>query len=281
MPLAALDPAGQQRAGGEHVGDQVDPPLAVPVLERSSGPVPVARPALANHMSIGPTEDSTSPTSASVAASSQTSSSRARTTSGPSSSLSARTPCAVEVGGHDRARPARDQAAHERAADAAGRARDDHVPTLGVHRPTPYSARAIRGSAATGGAAISDQAYEGERPRDLQTSRKEADGDYTITNLKQDSRTPPARDRPYVEGRFARKHLDSRELGVSYFRYAPGFRSPVGHRHREQEEVYVVLSGSGRVKLDDEIRDLGPWDVVRVAPPVGRAFEAGRGRASR
>jgi mannose-6-phosphate isomerase-like protein (cupin superfamily) len=78
-----------------------------------------------------------------------------------------------------------------------------------------------------------------------------------------------------VEARFARKHLDSRELGVSYFRYGPDYRSKMGHSHREQEEVYVVTSGSGRVKLDDEIVDLHPWDVLRVAPEVVRAFEGG------
>ncbi len=98
---------------------------------------------------------------------------------------------------------------------------------------------------------------------------------YTITNLKQDVEDTAGTRTPSVEGRFARKYLDSRDLGISYFRYAPGFRSPVGHRHREQEEVYVVLSGSGRVKLEDEVRDLRQWDVVRVAPEVGRAFEAG------
>jgi mannose-6-phosphate isomerase-like protein (cupin superfamily) len=78
-----------------------------------------------------------------------------------------------------------------------------------------------------------------------------------------------------IEARFGRKHLDSEHLGVSYFRYAPGVRSTVGHRHREQEEAYVVVSGSGRVKLDDEIVELRQWDVVRVAPRVARGFEAG------
>ena len=78
-----------------------------------------------------------------------------------------------------------------------------------------------------------------------------------------------------IEARFARRHLDSEELGVSYFRYGPGFRSPLGHRHRVQEEAYVVVAGSGRVRLDDEVRDIRTWDVVRVAPEVVRAFEAG------
>src|SRR4051794_35445172 len=78
-----------------------------------------------------------------------------------------------------------------------------------------------------------------------------------------------------LEGRFGRKHLESRDLGVSHFRYAPGFRSPAAHPPREQEEAYVVVGGSGRVRLDDEIRDVRQWDVVRVAPEVVRAFAAG------
>jgi quercetin dioxygenase-like cupin family protein len=78
-----------------------------------------------------------------------------------------------------------------------------------------------------------------------------------------------------VEARFARKHLDSEHLGVSYFRYGAGFRSPYGHRHREQEEAYVVVGGSGRMKLGDEVIELRRWDVVRVAPNAVRAFEGG------
>jgi quercetin dioxygenase-like cupin family protein len=80
---------------------------------------------------------------------------------------------------------------------------------------------------------------------------------------------------PEIEGRFGRTRLGSRDIGVSHFRYAPGFRSPVGHRHREQEEAYVVVAGSGRVLLDGEVVDLRQWDTVRVAPETVRAFEAG------
>lgn len=78
-----------------------------------------------------------------------------------------------------------------------------------------------------------------------------------------------------LDGRFGRKHLESRDLGVSLFRYAPNLRSPLAHSHREQEEAYVVVAGSGRVLLDGEIQELRIWDVIRVAPDVVRAFEAG------
>ncbi len=80
---------------------------------------------------------------------------------------------------------------------------------------------------------------------------------------------------PGVEGRFGRKHMDSRDLGVSLFRYAANVRSPMAHSHREQEEAYVVVAGSGRILLDGELQELRQWDVVRVAPEVVRAFEAG------
>jgi quercetin dioxygenase-like cupin family protein len=80
---------------------------------------------------------------------------------------------------------------------------------------------------------------------------------------------------PGIEGRFARKHLDSRDLGVSLFRYAENMRSPVAHSHREQEEAYIIVAGSGRVLLDGDTQELRQWDVVRVAPDVVRAFEAG------
>jgi mannose-6-phosphate isomerase-like protein (cupin superfamily) len=80
---------------------------------------------------------------------------------------------------------------------------------------------------------------------------------------------------PDLELRFARKHLDSDHLGVSYIRFGPDTRFPFGHSHREQEEAYVVVAGSGRAKLDEEIVELRRWDVVRVAPAVVRAFEGG------
>jgi len=80
---------------------------------------------------------------------------------------------------------------------------------------------------------------------------------------------------PEIEGRFGRTKLGARDVGVSHWRYAPGWRAPGGHRHREQEEVYVVVSGAGQMLLDGEVVDLAPWDTVRVAPEVVRAFAAG------
>ena len=78
-----------------------------------------------------------------------------------------------------------------------------------------------------------------------------------------------------IQWRFAREALGSPELGVSRFTYEPGARMPWGHRHRVQEEAYVVVAGSGRAKLDDEVVELRAWDVLRVAPSVVRSFEAG------
>ena len=77
------------------------------------------------------------------------------------------------------------------------------------------------------------------------------------------------------EARVARQALAAERTGVSFFRLLPGRRSPFTHRHTDAEEVYVVLGGSGRVKLDDELLDVGPLDCIRVAPSTARAFEAG------
>jgi quercetin dioxygenase-like cupin family protein len=78
-----------------------------------------------------------------------------------------------------------------------------------------------------------------------------------------------------IQWRFARTALGSPELGVSRFTYEPGARMPWGHRHRHQEELYVVVAGSGRARLDDEVIELDTWDALRVAPAVIRSFEAG------
>jgi mannose-6-phosphate isomerase-like protein (cupin superfamily) len=98
--------------------------------------------------------------------------------------------------------------------------------------------------------------------------------DYTHTNLKNldDSAAGRGMD---LEARFGRKHINSDHLGVSYFRYGADVKPPFGHRHGVQEEAYVVVSGSGRMRLEDETIDLKQWDVVRVAPTVLRGIQAG------
>ncbi|WP_053227731.1 hypothetical protein [Solirubrobacter soli] len=98
--------------------------------------------------------------------------------------------------------------------------------------------------------------------------------DYSIVNLREADDDTGGR----VEGMrgvFGRKYLDSRDLGVSLWSFDAGVRPPFAHSHREQEEAYVVVAGSGRVRLGDEVREVNAWDVVRVAPHVVRGFEAG------
>ena len=77
------------------------------------------------------------------------------------------------------------------------------------------------------------------------------------------------------EARVARTALEAEQTGVTHFRLRPGKRSPFTHRHRHAEEIYVILSGSGQIKLDDELTEVRPLDAIRVAPEVARAFEAG------
>jgi mannose-6-phosphate isomerase-like protein (cupin superfamily) len=99
---------------------------------------------------------------------------------------------------------------------------------------------------------------------------------YSIKNLKEveDSATQFGLS-PSLEARFARKALDGENAGLSYQRLAPNFRVPFGHKHGAQEEIYVLVNGSGRVKLDDEVVDVKQWDAIRVEPGTMRAFEAG------
>ena len=97
---------------------------------------------------------------------------------------------------------------------------------------------------------------------------------FTVKNLMEVEDSAGERS-PELEARFARKYLNSEHLGVSYFRYGAGFRSSTGHSHREQEEAYIVIGGSGRMRLDEQIVELRRWDIVRVSPEVVRAFEAG------
>jgi mannose-6-phosphate isomerase-like protein (cupin superfamily) len=101
--------------------------------------------------------------------------------------------------------------------------------------------------------------------------------DYTLLNLTRDVEDSGERFgyAPSMEARFARKALGLEKSGIGYFKLAPGFRVPFGHRHSEQEEVYVVLAGGARVKIDDDILELRPMDAVRIPVSATRSFEAG------
>ena len=100
---------------------------------------------------------------------------------------------------------------------------------------------------------------------------------HTKVNLRTDveDMAPKFGHAPDLEARFATRDLELEKSGVSVQRLAPGVRMPFGHRQTEQEEVYVVVAGGGRAKLDDEIVELATWDALRVAPEVMRGVEAG------
>ena len=100
--------------------------------------------------------------------------------------------------------------------------------------------------------------------------------DYTVVNLKEvEDQAPKFGLSPQLEARMARVALGLENSGISYQRIAPNFRVPFGHKHRNQEEIYVLVIGSARIKLDDEVVDLKPFDAVRVPKDTMRCFEAG------
>jgi mannose-6-phosphate isomerase-like protein (cupin superfamily) len=100
---------------------------------------------------------------------------------------------------------------------------------------------------------------------------------FTLRNLKADlENIGGAFDGPpELEFRAATKPLELEQGALSHQRIPPGYRFPYGHSHETQEEVYVVVRGSGRMKLDDEVVELQEWDAVRVPPGTWRGYEAG------
>jgi mannose-6-phosphate isomerase-like protein (cupin superfamily) len=78
-----------------------------------------------------------------------------------------------------------------------------------------------------------------------------------------------------AEARFAKDELDAERTGVSHLKLKPGKRMPFGHKHDEAEEVYIVVRGSGRIKLDDEIIEVVELDAIRISPEVARGVEGG------
>jgi mannose-6-phosphate isomerase-like protein (cupin superfamily) len=100
---------------------------------------------------------------------------------------------------------------------------------------------------------------------------------YTRVNLKSDVQDmAPQFDMEGIEARFARKNLELENSGLSRFRLEPGYRTPFGHTHSEQEEVYVVVSGSARVAIGDDVLELAEWDAVRIPSGTMHAMEGGQ-----
>ena len=100
--------------------------------------------------------------------------------------------------------------------------------------------------------------------------------EHRIVNLKEiEDRGAQLGLAPNFEVRLARNPLALERAGLSYQRLAPGYRVPFGHKHQHQDEVYLVVSGSARAKLDDEIVELKEWDAMRVPPHTMRGVEAG------
>jgi uncharacterized cupin superfamily protein len=100
--------------------------------------------------------------------------------------------------------------------------------------------------------------------------------DYTHLNLKEvEDQAPKFGLADNLEFRMARVALGLENSGLSYLRLAPGYRLPFGHNHKNQEEVYVLISGGARMKIEDEVRELTPWDAVRVHKDTMRTMEAG------
>ena len=100
---------------------------------------------------------------------------------------------------------------------------------------------------------------------------------YTKLNLREDvdDQAPNFGLEAKIEARMARVPLELEHSGVSYQRLAPNFRVPFAHRHKTQEEIYVLITGSLRVKLEDEVIDLKPYDALRVHKDTTRGFESG------
>jgi mannose-6-phosphate isomerase-like protein (cupin superfamily) len=99
---------------------------------------------------------------------------------------------------------------------------------------------------------------------------------YTKKNLREVENQAPNFGMPAeLEARFARRALDGETLGLSLMTLAPNFRIPFGHKHEGQEEVYVVVRGSARIKVEDDVVELGEWDAIRFPKNTMRDVEAG------
>ena len=100
--------------------------------------------------------------------------------------------------------------------------------------------------------------------------------DYTHMNLSEVKDSAPGFGADeFQEARFARGDLEAEQTGLAHIKVKPGKRMPFGHKHDEAEEIYVVIAGSGRIKLDDETIEVTELDAIRISPEVARCMEAG------
>jgi mannose-6-phosphate isomerase-like protein (cupin superfamily) len=100
-------------------------------------------------------------------------------------------------------------------------------------------------------------------------------GDYTRVNLKEVEDQAPKFGMDDLEFRTAREPLELSNSAVSYMRLSPNYRLPFGHTHNTQEELYVLVDGTARLKLGDEVIDLKPFDAVRIPKDTMRNLEGG------
>ena len=99
---------------------------------------------------------------------------------------------------------------------------------------------------------------------------------YTRKNLREVKNAAPRFQMPSeMEARFARTPVKGETLGLSLMTLAPNFRIPFGHKHERQEEVYVIVRGSGQIRVEDEIVEVAQWDAIRFDKDTMRAVEAG------
>jgi quercetin dioxygenase-like cupin family protein len=100
--------------------------------------------------------------------------------------------------------------------------------------------------------------------------------DYTLVNIKStENMAEQYGMAPGLESHFPRTPLGLEQSGMAHYRLEPGYRLPFGHSHPAHEEVYVVISGSARIKIEDDVLELGEWDAVRIPPGAMHGFEAG------
>jgi mannose-6-phosphate isomerase-like protein (cupin superfamily) len=100
---------------------------------------------------------------------------------------------------------------------------------------------------------------------------------YTVQNLKEVENQGAnfGIDPNNMELRMAKDPLECENAGISYVKLGPGFRAPFGHTHKTQEEIYVLMTGTARIKVGDDVIDMKPFTAVRVAPDTMRSYEGG------